>query len=85
MYPVRDPFLSIEEFKLQVDSAGIVQLGLGPAQVSMTLDSAYNLQYCLAEFLAELELKEYQNNEDMNDDSRLWESQQNLVQLSRKP
>ncbi len=63
MIRIHDAFLDTEDFDFQINRQGIVQLSFGPTHVCMNLDSAYDLQYQLASFLAHLETKE---NEESN-------------------
>lgn len=53
-----DAFLTTDAFQLALDANGIVDLSFGPTRVAMTVDSAYDLQYRLAAFLAHLELRD---------------------------
>jgi hypothetical protein len=55
----RGRFLDTDQFELEMSTNGIVQISMGPAQINISLDSAYELQYSLAEFLARIELSEY--------------------------
>ena len=52
-------------FKFEMDSDGRVQFRLGKKPVLLSLDAAYEFQYCLAAFLAELDTPEFQDTKRM--------------------
>lgn len=80
MVSIRDAFHSSGAFDFQVNAQGIVQLSFGPTHICMTLDSAYELQYSLAAFLAELELHDFP--EEPTPGVSLTDSQNNLKDLA---
>ena len=81
MVHVRDAFLDTEDFDFQINSQGVVQLSFGPTHVCMTLDSAYDMQYRLAAFLAHLEVGEYPEEVE-NEEPRLTQSRQSLKDMA---
>lgn len=60
MIQAKDAFLDGDEFVFQKHENGVVQLSFGATHICLSLDSAYDLQYSLAAFLAQLELKDYE-------------------------
>lgn len=48
----------MNQFKFKVCSDGDVRISLGSHPIHLSLDDAYEFQYGLAAFLAEIELKE---------------------------
>jgi len=81
MIKIRDAYLNTEDYDFQINRQGIVQLSFGPTHVCMSLDSAYDLQYRLAAFLAYLELKEYPPERD-DEDQGVMEGRQTLESLA---
>lgn len=81
MVRIQNTVIDTEDFYLQLDHQGVMQLSVGPMRVSMSLDSAYGLQYQLAEFLADLELEDY-SSDPVQKDSSFSESQEVLKHFS---
>lgn len=59
MITTRDVFLGSQEFDFEMRQDGLVEVSSSQMRLSMTLPSAYDFQYRLAAFLADLELQEY--------------------------
>ena len=79
MVKVQDAFMTTDAFNFQVNEDGIVQISFGPTHVCMSLDSAFDLQYRLAAFLAHVELAEYPDETAVLPE--LDESRRNLLRL----
>jgi hypothetical protein len=81
MLHAHDAFLTPDAFDFQMSEGGTVQVSFGPTHICMNLDSAYELQYRLASFLAQIELEDYAD-EDVEADHQLCESHETLVRLA---
>lgn len=59
--------LNSDNVQIKMNPAGIVEVLFGPLQINIDLDTAYDLQFELATFLAKLELIEYQKEQALLD------------------
>jgi hypothetical protein len=84
MFQAHDAFLTPDAFDFRISDAGAVQVSFGPTHICMNLDSAYELQYRLASFLAQIELEDYVG-EDHVCDPQMHESRETLVALASGP
>lgn len=69
MYPVHDAFMTTDGFRFSMPTKDLVTFSFGATQVTMSLDASYDLQFRLASFLAQLELKDYAVEHRSVDDS----------------
>jgi len=81
MIQPQDAFIDTEDFHFQLNHQEVMQLSFGPTRISMSLDSAYELQYQLAAFLADFELGDYVS-EKIQKNPHFAESQEALRHLS---
>ena len=77
-------FFNSKDIGFKIIQDGIVQVSLGSTHVCMTLDSAFDLQYHLASFLADLELMEYPLERE-DEASGIMEGRQTLEALAAYP
>ncbi|MEO5970128.1 MAG: hypothetical protein ABIQ95_09390 [Bdellovibrionia bacterium] len=77
----RDTFFNTEDLNFQMNYEGLVEMSAGLTHLNMSLDFAYELQFKLATFLANLELKEQEEGE-IRKDVPFFESQSLLHHLS---
>ncbi len=84
MIKAREVVLNSSNFGFKINQEGMIQISLGPAHVSMSLDSIYDLQYELAAFLAQVELEEYPRERE-DEISGIMEGRNVLEALAHYP
>lgn len=78
------PFQNGSDLSFKAGPNDTIVMSYGALQVSLSVDSAYDMQYMLAAFLAKLELQEYPREQE-EEATGIFEGRQTLESLACFP